>query len=116
MSNSLSPQELIALGQEWQEDYKKQKEAMKTRNFKYTTWSIVTREDLTANEKIALCFINAASAIEEKPGISTGRLQGFLGVSTPTLHRVLKNLVAMKEIKHGRCQGIWIVTDVEKLF
>ena len=116
MKSRITNQELVELGQEWQEDYKKQKQAMKTRNFKYTTWSIVTREDLTSNEKIALCFINAASALEDKPGISTGRLQALLQLSGPTIHRVLKNLIEMKEIKHGRCQGIWVVTETEKLF
>ena len=113
MKNQITKEELIKLGQEWQDMYAEQKREWQQRTFKYTTWSIVTREDLTANEKIALCYINAATPVG---GIHTGLLQRYLQLSGPTMHRVLKNLIQADEIKHGGKQGLWVVTETEKLF
>jgi len=80
--------------------------------FKYTTWSIMNLDHLTNNEKVALAFINAATPND---GISTGALQRYLKVATPTMHKVLKGLIEHGEIQRAS-HGIWITTSVEKLF
>lgn len=85
----------------------------KKHNFKWTTWSIVNREDLNNNEKIALAFINAATPIG---GIRTALLHKYLGVAQPTTHRILKSLVAKKEIELANHRDLWVVTSTEKLF
>lgn len=81
--------------------------------YKYTTWSIMNMLELTSNEKVALAFINAATP---QGGISTGILQKYLQVATPTMHKILKSLINKNEIKRGEKMGIWVVTETEKLF
>ena len=81
--------------------------------FKYSTWSIMKLPDLTAQEKVALAFVNKFSAYG---GITTSRLQKELDVSTPTFYKVINRLLELGEVEHGERQGLWVVTETKKLF